>query len=137
MKKQSGITLISLTIYIIVMTIVLIIMTAIVNRFYSNVDNIEANTEEILQISKLNTYFLKEIKAQGNAIDTLTDNYILFKTGNSFSFYNGNIYYNQIIICKNVKDFTMIENEKPNIIKTIVSFDNYTKAMSYKIEEIY
>ncbi len=137
MKKQSGITLVSLTIYIIVMTIVLIIMTAIVNRFYQNVDDIEANTEEILQISKFNTYFLKEIKEQGNAIDTITNHYILFKTGNSFSLYNGNLYYNQIVICKNVKDFTVIENEKPNVLKIIISFSNFTKAMNYKIEEIY
>ena len=137
MKKQSGVTLVSLTIYIIVMIIVLFIMTMIVNQFYINVDNIEANTEEILQISKFNTYFLKEIKKQGNAIDTIDENYILFKTGNSFSFYNGTIYYNQIAVCKNVKDFAIIEGNAPNIVKTIISFTNYTKAMSYKVEEIY
>ena len=137
MKNQSGVTLISLTIYIIVMTIVLVVMMAIINQFYNNIDGMKADTEELLQTSKFNSYFLREIKKQGNGIDTIEDRYILFKSGNSFSFHNEKLYYNQIVICDNVKDFTVIESEYPNVVRTILNFEHYEKVMDYKIEEIY
>lgn len=142
MIKEHGITLVSLVIYIIVMLIVLVVISTIINKFYQNTESMEADTEEILEFNKFNTYFLKEVKAKGNEVDTITPNYILFKTGNSFSLSNEKIYYNNIEICKGVKSLTIVQGkdgtgEEKDIIYITLGFDNFIKSINYKIEEIY
>ena len=89
MKKERGITLISLVVYVIVMSIMLVVISSIINQFYQNTDSIEASTEQILAFNTFNTYFLKEVKTKGNSIDHMQDTYVLFKTGNSFSYADG------------------------------------------------
>lgn len=136
MKSEKGITLISLITYVIIMSIVLLIMTGIINQFYKNTDSIQASTEEIVKLGQLNTYFLKEIKKQNNGIDTINQNYIVFKTGNTFTYNNHRIFYNQVLICDNIKDFSFSsENEK--IVSYTAKLENFEKTMTYKIEEIY
>lgn len=142
MIKEHGITLVSLVIYIIVMLIVLVVISTIINKFYQNTESMEADTEEILEFNKFNTYFLKEVKSKGNQVDTITPNYILFKTGNSFSVSNEKIYYNNIQICKGVKSLTIVQGkdgtgEEKDIIYVTLTFENFTKSINYKIEEIY
>ena len=88
MKDNKGITLVSLIVYIIIMFIVLGVMSSIVNTFYKNNNKAEADTEDILQFNHFNTYFLKEVKQRENKVDTISGNYILFSSGNSFSFKN-------------------------------------------------
>lgn len=149
MKSEKGITLASLIIYIIVMIMVLGVLGTIVNEFYENTDSMEKDTEEILEFNKFNTYFLKEIKSVGNSVDTISNSekkYILFSSGNSFSFSDNTIYYNSLEICKNVEDinfeygkYTNGEEEiiDESIIKIYIKFKEFEKTLSYKIEEIY
>lgn len=142
MKNQKGITLTSLVIYVVVMFIALGIMSSIINSFYNNNDTIEADTEEIREFNNFNTYFLKEIKKNGNSLDSIQDNYILFASGNSFSLNNESIYYNNIEICKGVKEFSAKQGKDgDNIDKTVIyitiNFENFSKSINYKIEEIY
>lgn len=142
MKNQKGITLVSLVVYVIVMIIVLGVLSAIINQFYKNNDSMEADTEEILKFNKFNTYFLKEAKLKDNKVDNVSDNYILFSSGNSFSLSGDAIYYNNIQICKGVKEFVVQQGkdgngENENIVYIQLSFDNFTKSINYKIEEIY
>lgn len=142
MKSQKGNTLTSLVIYIIVMFMVLGVMSTIINSFYENNDSIAADTEEIVEFNNFNVYFLEEIKKNGNNLDSIQDNYILFTSGNSFSMYNKKIYYNDIEICNGVKEFKVQQGENgDNLDKTIVyvtiSFENFSKSINYKIEEIY
>ena len=68
MKKENGITITALIIYIIVMIMVLGVINVIINQFYQNTNSIEADTEEILEFNKFNTYFLKEVKSKGNKV---------------------------------------------------------------------
>lgn len=152
MKKESGITLSALSIYIIVMIIVMGVISSIINEFYKNTDNIQEDTEQILEFSKFNTYFLKEIKLKGNSVDSIDGEgkYILFTSGNSFSFDtdNNKIYYNNIQICKDVQsvDFRFgrtinsneeIQVEDRSIINVSINFKEFNKSISYKVEEIY
>lgn len=141
MKKQNGITLVSLVVYVIVMIIVLTTISLIINQFYENNDTIEADTQEIIEFNKFNTYFLKEMKLQGNAIDSIAENYILFKSGNSFSFNNNNIYYNNVEICNNVEKLTLQQGKNgdgiPDIVCVTLKFENFEKKLNYKLEEIY
>ena len=151
MNSQKGITLVSLVIYIAVMIIVLVVMNSIITTFYSNNQDVKLSVKEKVEFNKFNMYFLKEIKAYNNSIDTIdtkeNNPYIIFESGNSFLFKDNTIYYNDIAICNNLKSVKfqneIIEKQDGNeaIDKSIVivslEFDNFKKTMKYKIENIY
>ncbi len=142
MKNNKGITLTALVIYIAVMIITLGIISAIITQFYKNTNSLEADTDEILQLNHFNTYFLKEVKAKGNKVDSVNDNYILFSSGNSFSLANKEILYNNIPICDKVKSITFKLGKNGDgvdntIIYVEIIFNDFTKSMNYKLEEIY
>lgn len=143
MKKEQGITLTALVIYVIVMIIAIGVISTIINQFYKNTNSIEADTKEILEFNKFSTYFLKEVKIKGNKVDTIiSDKYILFETGNSFSLSGNKIYYNNVEICNEVESLTILQGKNgdgvnKDIVYITVNFKNFTKSMNYKIEEIY
>ena len=149
MKEQKGITLVSLVIYIVVMVIVITVMGTIITQFQQNTKEVQKDTGDILEFNKFNVYFLKEIKTIGNKVDTIDEKgtYILFKTGNIFSFSNNAIYYNDIEICKNIQN-VIFELEKKvdsdgnekvdnTIINVTIHLKEYSKTIKYKVEEIY
>jgi len=138
MKNQKGITLVSLMIYVIVMIIVIGVMSQIITAFYSNTQTLNGSTESVLEFNKFNTYFLKEIKKKGNELDSIENNNILFTSGNTFSKHEDKIYYNNIPICTKVKNFiaTADENDK-TIINIQIGFEDFTKSITYKIEDLY
>ena len=142
MKNQGGITLVSLVVYIMVMLIAIGVMTSIVNNFYKNTDAMQGNVGEIVEFNKFNNYFLKEVKTKNNKVDSISDSYILFTTGNSFSISNNIIYYNNLPICNGVQSMKMElgidgDGENKDIINVNIKFENFNKSLNYKIEEIY
>ena len=150
MRNEKGVTLVSLVIYIAVMLIVLVVMNSIISNFYSNTEGMNTSVEELLNFNKFNIYFLKEIKLYDNTVDTINSEgespYILFTSGNSFLFDSNKIYYNNLIICDNVKSINFECEEKldednntkyESIIKVTLSFENFTKTINYKLENIY
>lgn len=138
MKSKRGVTLVSLIIYIMVMIIVIAIMSQIISRFYSNTQELNSDTESVLEFNKFNSYFLKEIKQRDNELDSIINNSILFTSGNTFSKQGNHIYYNNIPICSNVKSFIAIEDEHDNtIINISIEFENFSKSINYKIEDLY
>lgn len=145
MKNQKGITLVSLLVYIIVMIIIIGGLSTISYNFYRNTQALEVDTEDIVEFSNFNEYFIKEIKKANNKIDNISEDgtYIVFTDGNSFMLNNKSIYYNQIEISKNVNslkfeyDKDEENNEITDIIKVSVKYSNYSKQMKYKLEEIY
>jgi len=142
MKNQKGITLVSVVIYVIVMLIVIGVMSSIINNFYKNTDAIQGNVEEVVKFNKFNNYFLKEVKAKNNQVDNVTDNYILFTSGNSFSISNNVIYYNNIEVCSGAKNMVITLGKNGDgidntVVNVNITFSNFSKSISYKIEEIY
>lgn len=149
MNNNKGITLMSLVLYVAVMVIVIGVMGAILSDFYNNNNTMQEDTEDILKFNKFNTYFLKEIKSFGNAVDSIDEdgNYILFTSGNSVSFSNNKVYYNTKEICNGVESiniaFRKFQNDEGEEIedKTIIDINfklkKFNKVISYKIEDIY
>lgn len=143
MKKENGITMISLVIYIAIMIIVVTLMATIISNFYKNTDTVQSNVQEIIEFNKFNSYFLKEVKTANNEVESVEKNkYILFKTGNTFSFSNNGIYYNNIKICKNVQSIYISFGKNGNendrtIINVTINFKSFNKTITYKIEDIY
>lgn len=145
MKKENGITLSSLVIYIIVMIIVIGVMARVSLMFYNNTENLSKSSKDIIEFNNFNNYFVKEIKTDDNKIDKIAEDgtYILFDTGNSFSLKNNTIFYNDLEIAKNVNNIKFEyygngENEEINDVITVnIEFDNYSKQINYKVENIY
>lgn len=144
MKKEKGITMISLVVYVAVMTVIIGVMSSIITNFYKNTDTVQGNVQEIVEFSKFNNYFLKEVKTNNNKVDHISsDNtYILFTSGNSFSISNGAIYYNNIKICDEVQSMQISLGKNGNgldktIVNVTLNFESFNKSISYKIENIY
>lgn len=124
MKSQRGITLTSLAIYIVLIFVVLAILATVTLNFQSGVKEITKEGTEIAEINKFNMYFLQEVKKQGNEIDKITNDEILFATGNKYTFkYDNNIYLNDSIkIAENIEKCIFsnnLENGR-NIIKVTI-----------------
>lgn len=141
MKNQKGITLVSLALYIVVMIIVLGIMSSIITTFYANTEGMNAKVQELVEFNKFNMNFLKEVKLYNNSVDSIGENdtYIVFTSGNSFSFSNNNIYYNNLKIASDAKNVKFEKDEKDDdtIINVTVEFESFSKTIQYKIENIY
>lgn len=145
MKNQNGITLTSLVIYVIVMIMVIGVMTSISAMFYNNTENLNEDTKDMVEFNNFNNYFVKEIKSANNKVNSIAEDgtYILFDTGNSFSFKNNTIFYNDLEIARNVNNtnFNYYINsegkEEKDVIAVNIEFNNYSKQINYKVEEIY
>lgn len=133
MKSERGITLISITIYVIVMTLLVALISIITNYFYKNV-NISSKQEEINnQYTKFVSYFSEEVNNPENKIlevkteNDETDNkisYIIFSSGNQYTFVKQNkaIYQGKVKIASFIKDCDFIlENE--TTLKVNITFE--------------
>ena len=111
MKNQKGVTLISLITYVIGMAIVIGLISTLTTYFYKNIDisSIDNYTSEY---TKFTSIFLDEVNIEGNKIiDSKSNiingkqvNYIIFSSGNQYTFMEENnaIYKNNIKICENI-----------------------------------
>ena len=90
MKSQKGVTLVSLTIYIILIFIALGILTVVRSNFQSGVKEINDEGIKISEINSFNMYFLQEVKKQGNKVLSINseNNEIRFSTGTTFKYDN-------------------------------------------------
>ena len=136
MKKEKGITMVSLVLYIAVMTVVIGVMSSIITNFYKNTDTLQGNVSEIVEFGKFNSYFLKEVKINNNKVDHISsdNNYILFTSGNSFSISNNQIYYNNIKICDKVQSMQISLGKNGNgidksVINVTLNFQNFNKSV--------
>lgn len=151
MKKEQGITLTSLVIYIIVMLMMIVVMTSVSANFYKNNEKLSKDTVDMIEYNNFSHYFLSEIKAANNAVDQISNDgsYIVFKSGNSFSFSNNKVYYNTVEVANDVQvaHFSFYTDtqgkEHKDILVVKMEFNNYKNyqdgqdGMHYKVEEIY
>lgn len=142
MKSQRGITLASLAIYLVLIFTVLAILAAITSNMQIGVIDSGKNGTGYIEINKFNLYFLDDIKKQQNEIDTITENEILFTSGNKYT-YNSNkktIYLNdKIKIARDIEtcEFANLEeNEKTIIRVTIKQKNSQEKTIDYVLNDI-
>ena len=144
MKKENGITLISLIIYIIVLLLAVSMLSTISSYFYSNVSEINSESKYIGEYNKFNMFFLEDIKSIGvkfNNIITDKDNLIieLYNENTNktikYSYEENIIYRDNVVICKNVTNFTA-EQIKEDIIRIYIKFgenneNQFEKTVDY------
>ena len=136
MKKEQGVTLTSILVYIIAMVIVIGTIATITSFFYTNVTGVKDNSDNIAEITKFHMCFLEEVKKQNNEIIRLENNTILFSTGNTFFYQDKSIYYNQVRICENIShlQFNVEEVNSKQVIQVLITIGDdaeYTKITQY------
>lgn len=142
MRSQRGVTLTSLVTYIIVILIVVGILATIMANFESNVDKLNKEGTSSTEIDKFNIYFIKEVKKQGNEIDSISSREVLFTTGNKYTYKSNSIYLNDNIkISEDIEKCVFesnIENGKTIISVTIKAKNSEQKQIEYVLsnEEI-
>ena len=139
MKSQKGVTLTSLVVYITITLIVVGILAVVTANFQSNVREIYADGTNNGEIDKFNLYFLQEVKKEGNEVNTISQNEVLFTTGNKYTF---NSVDKAIYLNDNIKIAEKIEkcefastliNEKTVITVTIKAVIGEEKTIEYVI----
>ena len=123
MKREKGITLISLIIYIIVLLLVLTMLTRITSSLYFNVKEIDSDFDTAVDIAKFNMYFLNDIK---NKPVTANVEKITYKCT------SGALYRNKVKVFDNLDAIEITEIGKN--IQVYLKIGDYSKTTSYIIE---
>ena len=122
------------------MIIVIGTIATITSFFYTNVTQLEDNSNYLSEITKFHMYFLEETTKRGNSINLVTNSSISFSDGNTFSFQDNAIYYNHTRICEMISNLEFsvesVENKKLiDVLITIGEGQEYTKTTRYVINE--
>lgn len=137
MKNEKGVTLISLTVYIIVMALVIGIVAIISTFFYKNVRNVSQTVDPITEYTKFNSFFTQETNNSDIRILECENDYIVFDNGIQYTFIKENkgIYRNKVKICRGIDDCTFtnkIQNGK-NVIEVTIQAENQQKTTKYTL----
>ena len=142
MKSQKGVTMISLTIYIITMAIVVGILSTVTTFFYKNVKDTNVDIDLLTEFTTFNSYFSEEINNSNlQVIECGTtdrnQNYIVFSNGVQYTYVpeNKGIYRNQVKICRNIDICTFsekIENGK-SVITVNLTAGNQQRETEYTL----
>lgn len=74
MKKQNGVTLISLTIYVISLTIIIAMLSSISTFFYKNINDTQEDITPLTEFTSFNTYFSEDANASNVIYLTIGEN---------------------------------------------------------------
>lgn len=142
MKSQKGITLISLTIYVIVMAIVVGVVAIISTFFYSNINDTTQELDPLTEFTQFNSFFSDEVNHSNIKILECgtTDNgqnYIVFDNGVQYTYIpeNQGVYRNQVKIASGVESCTFtrnIENGK-DVVNVVFKAGSKTRETTYTL----
>lgn len=147
MKSERGITLISLTIYVIVMAIVIGVVSLISTYFFKNTQSAIKDIEPLTEATRFTSFFTEEVNHDNIKIlacDTVGNgeqytSYIVFDNGVQYTFISENkgIYRNQVKICRWVENCTFehtIKNGKDVVTVTIKMEKGQEKKIDYTLK---
>ena len=148
MKSERGVTVISVTVYIITMLLAVTIIGILTGFFYKNID-VSSNADDInKQYTKFNAYFTEEVNIVGNTIvemqvkDEGTENelaFIVFSSGNQYTFIKQNkgIYIGNTKIATNIEEckFKKQENNGKTTITVRITADNFDITTTYTLKK--
>lgn len=142
MKSQKGVTLISLTIYVIAMVVVVALMTTIGTFFFENIKDATKKVEVVEEYTKFNRIFSEETTHSNLKVldwDKTDKSYIIFDNGVQYSFIkeNKSIYKDKVKVCRGIDYCTFeykIQGGKNAVIVTIRS-GNEEKMIKYILKD--
>lgn len=115
MRTEKGITLISLTVYIIVMVIMVAVVAVISTYFYTNTNSLTKTINPLTEYTKFNSFFSDEVNHSNLKILACEEDYIVFDNGVQYTYVaeNRGIYRNKVKIGRDVEQCTF-ENKIKN-----------------------
>lgn len=140
MKKEQGITLISLVVYIIGMIVIMAIVGSVLSFYNNNMVRMNDTSDVNIELSKLETQMVMETHTRGNYITGVTDKSISFSSGNTYAFTDNRIYQNTIPVSNYVQEFlaSMETDGEKQILRLyiVISKGNVeeVKNLSYVVE---
>lgn len=139
MKSQKGITLISLTVYIIVMVIVVAIISVISTYFYTNVNSISNTINPMTEYTKFNSFFSDEVNHNNIKVLECKEDYIVFDNGVQYTFVGENkgIYRDKVKIVSDVESCTFeykINNGKNVVVVSLQIGTAKEKSIEYTLK---
>ena len=143
MKSEKGITLISLTIYVIAMAIVVGVIAIISTFFYSNMEDTDNIVSPMAEYTKFNSFFSDEINHEGIEVVSCgtTDNgqnYIVFSNEVQYTYISENkaIYRNKVKIAKEIDDctFTTGTNNGKRVVNVEFEAGGKTRENTYTLK---
>ena len=149
MKKESGITLVTLIVYLMIVSAILAALTNLSSHVYKNIGKLGSENLSAEEFNKFNVNFIKSVKSNKKA--TVTNNNqnvtIEFGDGTTYNYINGenSIYKNKIKIAKNINYFTAdVQNiNNKNVIHvqigtgkkdTAVGNNDFGKTINYVLK---
>ena len=142
-NNNKGITLISLTLYIIITLIVLCGLGILATNFRKNINNVKMQNSREIEFDKLNLQLLEETKKDGNKVSVSQSNStkLVFTSGNTYTFDSEEnvIFLNDnITVASNISEaeFSVQEKNMKQILTVNVTVSNKQRSMQYVIEGI-
>lgn len=125
MKKEKGVTLTSLVIYIVVFIIIIAIMANISNYFYKNVGEIKDSPKYASEFNKFSMFFISDVK-RNTSIISITDTELELADGTKYSYKDNAIYRNEEKIAKYVKAFSFEKKDYTinSFTKTLINVNS-------------
>lgn len=143
MKNDKGITLISVTIYVIAMLVTITVLSVMSNFFYNNIIAQRGIAKTSGQLSKFNMYFIEDAKASKGA--SASDTQLAFSNGSVYTFSKaadadvGIIYRDKAKVCEDVAEcsFTNIDTGDLSKVNVQITFQGgaatETLSQTYQI----
>lgn len=140
MKSQKGVTLISLTIYIIVMTIVIGVVAVLSTYFYKNTHSLSDKIDPLTEYTKFNSFFTDEVNHNNIKILDCKENYVVFDNGVQYTYVpeNQSIYRNQVKTTREVENCKFeqkIKNGKDVITVTLKIKNSPERIVDYTLKK--
>ena len=139
MKSQKGVSLISLTIYVIVMTIVIGIVAIVSTYFYSNIGSNKDTISSLAQYTSFNAFFVDEVNHNNIRVLDCQPNYVAFDNGVQYTFVpeNKGVYRNKIKISNQIEKCNFnynIKNGKETITVQFKAMGDTQKEQIYTLK---
>lgn len=127
LKSEKGITLLSLSIYIVVMLIVVGILTTISKFFYGNLNIVKDSAKYSSEFDKINTSLISDVKANKHVNVDNTNKIIIFEDGTTYKYNESDegIYRGQTKIASHVTHFSVSKRQLviDNVDKEILTIN--------------
>ena len=136
MKNNKGITMTSLSIYVISFVIIIGIISSITVFFNSNSKEISKETASASEYNKFNLYMLEYTKG-AYKIESTDAEGIKFTNGDKFVKKGNILYFNKIKLCENIDEFKVEKATAINgkeVLKTYIKINGTVYTTDYVIE---
>lgn len=144
MKKENGITMVSLTIYILSFVIIIGIVGTITVFFNNHVKEINMTSGASSEYNKFNLYMLDQTKNRYKIFkiskETDTEQYVTFsntENKNTFVLKGKILYFNEMKLCENVEEFKVLKEPTQNgkeMLKTYLKINGTVYTTDYVVE---